>query len=203
MATAKLRKFLEKLQDGDMFAARDVLHLHRRANTVYGALYRLTKAGAIFRVAQGLYIKGNERTPKPTIAQIAHAKAEAFCKAITDISAEFARAMGIEFEAKSEAIFATNGRSSLIQSCHGPIQFVGASLRKTALQDSPLGIQLRTMWHLGRHADPAPFVQMAVTQWSEVDWDESNARFKLLPYWLSAMLALPLVRPGNGGFLLE
>ncbi len=108
MATAKLKKFLEKLQDGDMFAARDVLHLHRRANTVYGALYRLAKAGAIFRVAQGLYIKGNERTPKPTIAQIAHAKAQAFCKTITDISAEFARAMGIEFEANAPVLVVRN-----------------------------------------------------------------------------------------------
>lgn len=141
-------------------------------------------------------MKGNDFTPKPSVAQIAQGKARAFCKTIAEISAEFARRVGIEFVAKSESIFATNGRSCVIRSCHGPIQFVGASARKISMQDSPVGIQLRTVWHLGRQADPAAFIQYVAAEWSDRYWDEGCARFKVLPRWLSAMLAL-LSRPDN------
>ena len=150
MATAKLREFLESLRDGEMFTARDVLHFSKRRGTLYGALYRLNKSEEIFRVAQGVYIKGSKNSPKPTIAQIAHTKAQAFCKTVALVSIDFARLIGIDVRATAEAVFATNGRSSTIWSCHGPIQFVGASLRKIALQDSPTGVELRTMWHLDR-----------------------------------------------------
>jgi hypothetical protein len=202
MATAKLREFLETLKDGEMFSARDVLHFSRRRGTLYCALYRLNKSGEIFRVAQGLYIKGNRTAAKPTVTQIAHAKAQAFFKTVAEISIDFARGIGIEVQASAEAIFATNGRSSTIWSCHGPIQFVGASLRKIALQDSTVGVQLRTMWHLGRNSDPAHFVQHAAVQWSESNWQETDARFKLLPYWLAALLALPLSNAGRSPVLL-
>lgn len=203
MATAKLREFLKSLRDGEMFTARDVLHFSRRRGTLYGALYRLNKSGEIFRVAQGIYIKGSINAPKPTIAQIAHTKAQAFCKTITEISLNFARRIGIEVEAATEAVFATNGRSSTIWSCHGPIQFVGASLRKIALHDSQTGVELRTMWHLGRHSNLLRFKLNADKQWSQNNWQESDARFKLLPYWLAALLALPLSDAGMNPVLLE
>lgn len=200
MATARLRKFLKNMQVGEMFAARDVLNFSRRRPTVYGALYRLNKLGEITRVAQGLYIKGSENSPKPTVSEIAHAKARAFCKTVREIGLAFARGIGIEIETKSQSIFATSGRSYTIKSCHGPIQFVGVSLRKIALQDSDTGIELRTMWHFGRRADPAPFIQNAA-QWSENSRQESDPRFKLLPYWLSSML--PLVNTGRSPILVE
>lgn len=203
MATAKIRNLLDRMAEGEMLAARDVLHFSRRPKTVYGALYRLNKAGKIFRLSQGLYMKGNERTPRPSIIEIARAKARAFGKTLTEVSAEFARRMGIEFSPKSEAIFATNGRSCVTRSCHGPMQFVGVSSRKMALQDSSIGVQLRTVWHLGRWTDPALFIQQVVTEWSEGNWNEYDARFKLLPYWLSEKLRLPLSPAGTSHFLLE
>jgi hypothetical protein len=202
MATAKLREFLKRMNDGEMFSARDVLRLSRRRKTVYAALWRLNKKGEIFRVAQGLYIKGGENAPKPTVTEIAHAKASAFFKTVAEISADFARRVGIEFKAKSRAIFATNGRSSIIRSCHGPIQFIGASLRKIALQDSLVGVQLRTVWHWGRHSDPAP-VRIAAIRWSDANRQECDSRFELLPYWLADMLALPFENRSRTPVLLE
>ena len=198
--TARLREFLKEKKDGEMFAARDVLNFSRRRPTVYAALYRLNKLGEVTRVAQGLYIKGGDHLPKPSVSEIAHAKAHAFCKNVAQIGLNFARRIGIEIAAKSLAIFATSGRSYTIWSCHGPIQMVGVSSRKIALQDSDLGIELRTMWHFGRRADSAPFQQNAA-RWSESNRQQNDPRFGLLPYWLSAML--PLLNTGRSPLLIE
>lgn len=203
MAMAEIRELLKELPNGATIASRDVIHLAPERSAVDMAMSRLNAAHEITRVAWGVYIKGDHTTPQPSSEEIARVKARDFNRIIAKVSTEFANQMGLPPPENSAETFATTGRSSRIWSSKGPIQFVGACMRKIVLADSLIGTELRTMWHMGRTADPAPFIQHAVSTWTETNWDECAARFRQLPEWLSRYLALPRFRPGSRQFLLE
>lgn len=203
MAMAEIRQVLEKLPDGATIANRQLLHLAKNRSAIDMALSRLNAQKEITRTAWGLYIKGDRSIQQPSIAEIAKAKARIFHKIIARVSAHFAEQIGLPLPEQPAETFAINGRTSRIWSSQGPIQYVGASMRKIVLADSKVGTELRTMWHLGQKSDPAPFIQRTITTWSESDWDECAARVHQLPEWLSKILALPAFRPGSTQFLLE
>ncbi|MFN8657522.1 MAG: hypothetical protein U0105_14360 [Candidatus Obscuribacterales bacterium] len=203
MAIAEIREFLAPLPDGALIASRQLLHLARNRSAIDMAMSRLNASHEITRVAWGLYKKGGLHAPQPSTTEIAHAKARAFHRIIAHVSAHFAMQVGLPPPDEPADTFATTGRTSRIWSLSGPIQYVGASMRKIRLADSAVGTQLRTMWHMGRHTDPTRFIENAISGWTEDNWDEYAARFHQLPKWLSDLFALPAQRPGNRHFLLE
>lgn len=202
MAMGRIRQHLDKLKRGQMFSSRDMVG-HGRRNNVDVSLHRLHKAKVITRVAQGVYIKGDRKTPKPGIEEIATFKGAAFEKTITKISIKLAAALKQDCDRTATAHFTTNGRSSRIRTCHGPIQYMGASLRKASLGDTKVGIALRTAWHLARGHYSSEIFRHTATNWGPKDWDECERRIRVLPQWLSEILGLPSFRLGADNCLLE
>lgn len=203
MAIEEIRELIESIPEGAMIATRQVLHLAKNRGAIDTALSRLHANKEITRIAWGLYIKGGPNTPQPSITEIALAKARVFHKIIASVSAQFAREVGLPQQEPPAEMFAVSGRSSRIWTSQGPIQYVGASMRKLVLTDSTVGTELRTIWHLGRSSNPVHFLQHTINGWTERDWDECAARFQLLPEWLSKMLALPTSRSGTTQLILN
>lgn len=202
MAMGRIRQHLKKLKRGQIFSSRDMLH-HGRRNNVDVSLHRLNKGELVTRVGQGLYIKGDRKTPKPSAEEIARYKASAFEKTITKISTELATLLKQDCDRSAVAHFITNGRSSRIRSWHGPIQFLGASPRKASLGDTKVGIALRTAWHLARGHYSSEIFRHTTRGWGPTDWDECERRIRTLPQWLTEIMGMPTFRLGSDNYLLE
>lgn len=193
-----IKEQIEKLELGEMVASRQVLH-HGRRGSVDTAMSTLFKEGFIFRVAQGIYIRGDEHTPRPSADQIARFKSSVFRKEVAPIDIEFARALSFEVDPAIEnGLFATTGRSGRIWTIDGFVHFTGSSLRKIVLSESKIGTELRTIWHMGCGEPTESTMQHVIREWTEMSWDEANSRMAELPQWLAEhTLKLPRAGPNQ------
>lgn len=197
---AAIKEQIDKLRPGQMVASREVLHHGRRSN-VDNAMSQLFADRFIFRVAQGVYIRGDEHTPRPSQEEIARYKAKIYCKQIAPIDAEFAKDLGVPVDFENKCLFATTGRTGTIWTIQGDIQFVGTSGRKIALGESKICNELRTIWCLGQKSIEHT-MRHVIMRWNELCWDEANSRMKELPQWL-AEHTLKLPRAGPNQWVLN
>jgi hypothetical protein len=202
MSTAEsIRKRIERMRRGEIFTTRDMVH-HGKRGAVDTTLCRLNKNEVITRVAFGVYIKGNPKSPMPSVEKIARTKSNGFRRLISSIDVSLAKKLKFPVEpARCGRLFATSGRSSMLWTIHGFIYFVGASLRKISLAESTIGTELRTIWHLGNRQHLHHAIKHVVDTWTDQCWNEAESRMKELPQWLSEhMLKLP--RAGANRFRL-
>lgn len=198
MGTQIIREVVDGMPEGQIFATRDMLKYGSR-NAVDMTLYRLNASKVITRLTYGLYMKGGPTVLKPPIEEIARLKARAFHRNVVIVSADLAEKLDLPFENEAVGVFATNGRTASIKTCHGTVGFIGGSVRKIIMGDSPVAIALRNAWLLGKR-DKKEWLQKAITEWTSQQWDECDARVKQLPQWLSEWLLLPLNRSGAARF---
>lgn len=199
MAVEKIREHLATIEDGEFFCTRDMLQYGSRS-AVDNALSRMNANHEITRACYGLYLKGDCRNKMPSINEIVRAKAEAFHREIVRVSRAMAEALGFPIDEETSGYFATNGRSSGFWTCHGRVKLVGTALRKVVLGDSPVGVQLRTLWKIGKHCIEQKHVERVSKHWTEAQKDECAARTRQLPQWLTEALGLPQQRPGAARF---
>lgn len=79
---ARLRRFINSLNDGKMFTITEILDCGKR-KTIDVALSRLASKGVIQRLACGVYMKGDEYTKRPQPIEVAEVKANAFGKTLS------------------------------------------------------------------------------------------------------------------------
>lgn len=204
MSKALVLKYLELLQEGQMFATRDILHLGIRP-TIDVITHRLVKSEVITRLANGLFMKGDgkDETTMPTAEEIARAKGRAFDRDVSPIDQNMADKMRLDVRSKGRRFFATNGRSTSFWSSRGRIHLLGMAPRKITLRDSRVGTQLRTLWRAGDRFVEPKHIDAIKESWSPSNLDECSARIKQLPQWLSSRLYLPDFRPGAERFRLR
>jgi hypothetical protein len=191
MVMAEIRKFIEKLGPKQMVSTRQLLAFGKRPS-VDSATFRLVQNKELLRITPGLFTKYNAAGEIPPAAEIAREKALAFNRDIVPISRELAVSLGCPIDSDAEVYFATNGRTTsfLIQKTR-KVQFVGVAPRKIVLGRANIGIQLRTLWLVGRGALNALVVRRLKDGWSLVETRECGSRTKQLPQWLSEWLGLP------------
>ncbi|MBY0357025.1 MAG: hypothetical protein K2W82_03410 [Candidatus Obscuribacterales bacterium] len=181
-AAAWIKRHIACLEDDKPFSTRDFLRYGSRG-AIDQTLWRLVKKGEIVRVARGLFIrKGAE---KPTIKEVAEAKAKAFGRTIIAAGEEVAKKLGlIEAENISETVYAVNGRSSSFRCGEQVIKLQGTSPRKMGLRDDDVGEVIRALWHKGK-AECRPEILKDATQFlNRRERQELRDSEYLMPYWM-------------------
>lgn len=80
----KIRKFVFAYPEGVLFTTRDLTHLGNR-NVVDQTLTRLARLGIILRITRGVFMRETADGWRPSVMQVATAKADAYCKDILPV----------------------------------------------------------------------------------------------------------------------
>lgn len=189
-ATAFLRKYVAELEEGHIFSTRDVLRFGLRG-AVDQAIRRLVKRKTIVRIVRGLFMKTDGSTPKPSVREVAEAKAKAFAKQLWTHGMEVAQKLGIQQLPRTDAntyVFATDGASSSFRYGKKRIVFLHVAPRKLRLRDRTPGLIIRALWSVSRFAVTAQTVALAVAGLDRKDYLQLRDAPALMPQWLSERL---------------
>lgn len=131
------------------------------------ALSRLVQAGAVRRVANGIFVRP-ELNPyvagevPPDLIKVVKTIAARSGATVQAHGAEAAVRMGLTTQVPMQPIFLTSGPSRLIKIGSRQVRLVRASSRKLALAGRPAGVALAALWYLGkREVAPSTFEKIA------------------------------------------
>jgi hypothetical protein len=153
---------------GPVFSSADFLSAGTRA-AVDQALFRLIKAGAIVRVARGLYAAAGQQVDAQTVARaLAHKTGERVGLAPSEGTGDV-------------LVVPTSGLSRTVKAGEHTVQFQRMSQRKVQLAASPKGRVLLALWTQGVRNLTTLEIQRATGDWHDAELDTFAA---LIPAWL-------------------
>lgn len=129
--TSQIKKKLLRIENGRLFVSRDFEDPRIPRYAIDTVLHRLTKRGLIVRVTRGVFMKESSDSYRPTIQEVAIAKARAFDKEIEFLNARISLQVSDSKEAnKSAYIFRATGASTSFRYGNSRITFKSTSPRR-------------------------------------------------------------------------
>lgn len=197
--SSHIRRYINRLTDNDIFSTREFLNFGKRA-AVDKCLSRLVKRGDIIRLARGLFKKfdGNSL---PIAYVVALHKARAFGKQIVMHANDAAKVCKLTLSNNDtknkdmsepswviQSTYSINSHSSQFHYGKRLIRFCGISARKMFLGDSPVGLTIRALWHLGKYNCNERAIMIALLTFSRQQRQELRQSAHLMPAWLADKL---------------
>lgn len=185
----KIRQYFSNQRRDAIITSRDLLDFAPIRDTIDNAVFRLTQAGEIVRVARGVFIRP-DRGRLPTVLEVAKAKAAAFSRTLITHPRDAANELGLSDESvpETEVFFATDGRTSSFRYQNFTIHFKGTSRRKMVLGDSHVGKAIRALCYLGAGRLTWRAIDLATCRLSKTEKEELGSLRRLMPAWLSDVL---------------
>lgn len=186
--TAKIRRYINSLDEWQLFTTRDVIGFGMRA-AVDQALSRLVKSGFIRRVARGVFTRPGPGEHAYSVFAVARVKAESFGRVIVTHGQDCAEVPGLPASAVKRTIYAVSGRTSSFRFDGKTICLQAASPRRLMTGEGVVGRVLRALWHRGRTGcDWETVVAPALSLLGRRGRLEVFERLNLMPDWLGRML---------------
>jgi hypothetical protein len=182
-----IRRYIQLLDEGQIFTTRDVLQFGQRA-AVDKALGRLVFAERIRRLARGVFVKDSTFCRTFSDLEIATAKAKAFGRRILQAPLPVVHYNSPEFgKPVCDKTFYIDGHSSKFKIGETTITFKHSAPRKLKLTETKAGETARALWNLG----PAlvdGYTLMNATSWFLFTRDDRtifHKNMRWMPAWLS------------------
>ena len=180
-APSYIRRHINNLKSDKPFSIRDFL-IYGPRNTVDQVFHRLLVEGRIVRVARGVYIK--ETAPMPSPLAVIQVKAAAFGRTIATHGSQALAQLVSKSKRQGNMVFATNGASTSFRVGRLVIRLIHVSARQMQLADSPVGLTIRALWHLGKRVCDAEMAALALVQFRRQDKKALRLAAPLMPQWL-------------------
>ncbi len=172
---------------GEPFVSSSLLSLGSRA-AVDQALTRLTKEGAILRVARGVYVRPKENRfvgkVIPGTQEIVTAQAEARGEKLQAHGAEAVLALGLTTQVPMKSIFYTSGPSRKIHVGRQEVLLKHANPRLLALGTGPVGMAFAALWYMGKQQVTPETLKTVRGKLTSSEFSELRGSAQLPP-WLS------------------
>ena len=171
-----------------IFTSRDLL-VYGSRNNVDQTTHKYVKAGAIVRLARGVFVKPGPEFGKISVVDVAKAKAEAFGKQVSTWGGNLASKLGLGVVHAQAYTYYVNASSSSFWCGSAIVRFKKACSRKTRLgSGSQAGTFLGALWYLGE--SQLPTIQREYrwlpSKLNRIDKAEVRMSFKWIPEWLSS-----------------
>lgn len=127
-----IREQIFSIEEGKLFVSRDFSSIAPR-NVIDRTLHRLTRRGVILRITRGIYMRETADMWRPTVEDVAQAKARAFKKDIQFQKAEIHEKVSEDTQAESRHIFLCSGPTTSFQYGNTRIKFRSVTPRKLRL----------------------------------------------------------------------
>lgn len=210
MTAAHVKRHIACLPEDKPFSTREFLSYGSRA-AIDQVLWRLVQKGIIIRVARGLFIKKD--SIRPSIDEVAIAKAAAFGRTLAKHGSAAIRALGLNADSTSEpstsneakvseeatldgtkkseiVLYACNGRTSSFRFGNVIIKLVGTSPRKMNLGDDKVGLVLRALWHYGKNICNMEIASRASGTLNRSERQVLRQAVSFMPYWMPKCFSL-------------
>ena len=181
-----VRRHLNNLIDDKPFSIRDFL-IYGPRSSIDQIFQQLLKEGRVYRVARGVYIK--DTSPPPTIAQIVQVKAAAFGRTIATHGSGALNRLTGNAKGTLKLVYACSGATSSFKIGHMVIRLIRTSARKMQLGDSPVGLVIRALWHLGERDVNVETAALVVAHFGKDDRRILRLSAALMPQWLRECFA--------------
>jgi hypothetical protein len=180
-APSYIRRHINNLVGDKPFSIRDFL-IYGPRNIVDQVFHRLIVEGCIVRVARGVYIK--DASPLPSPLEVIQVKAAAFGRTIALHGSQACAQLINKPERISKFVFATNGATSSFRVGRLVVRLIRVSARKIQLADSPVGLTIRALWHLGKNACDREMAVLALRQFPCLDKKKLRLAGSIMPQWM-------------------
>lgn len=180
-APSYIRRHINNLASDKPFSIRDFL-IYGSRNIVDQVFHRLLIEGRIVRVARGVYIK--DTSPLPSPLEVVQVKAAAFGRKIAIHGSQASAQLIDKPRSASKLVFATNGATTSFRVGRLVVRLIRVSLRKMQLADSPVGLAVRALWHLGKNACDQEMAVLALSQFPCHDKKTLRLAGSIMPQWM-------------------
>jgi hypothetical protein len=200
--TLAIRRAVARTPVGQPFASKSMFAKGGQA-AVQKALSRLVEAGALRRMANGIFVRpetsrfvvGDVPPDTMKVVQVIAARSGAVAQVH---GAHAAVQMGLTTQLPVNAIFQTSGPSRKINVGKQVIRLQRASPRKLVLAGRPAGVALTALWYLGK-------AEVQSTTFAQIEQKLGPAEFNALigvraqmPAWMAKALDHYLLAQPNG-----
>ena len=176
-----VRRHLNNLIDDKPFSIRDFL-IYGPRSSIDQIFQRLLKEVRVYRVARGVYMK--DTSPQPSIDEIVKVKAAAFGRTIATHGAAALNRLTNKRKGILRLTFACSGATSSFRIGNLIVRFKRASARKMQQGDSPVGLVIRALWHLGKCALTIETAAQVVSGFTRDDRRIFRLSAALMPQWM-------------------
>ncbi|PWT96265.1 MAG: hypothetical protein C5B53_10005 [Candidatus Melainabacteria bacterium] len=183
-APSYIRRHINNLVGDKPFSIRDCL-IYGDRNTVDQVFHRLLVEGRIIRVARGVYIK--DTASPPSLAEIIEVKVKAFGRSIVAHGSQAARKLN--GQGQDKLVFATNGATTSFRVGNRVVHLIRTSVRKMQLGDSPPGLIIRALWHLGKSSCRQATAAGLVERLEHSDKIKLRLSAAIMPQWMRECFA--------------
>jgi hypothetical protein len=192
MTTAEsLRQAIGAIPQGEPFVPRQFLTLSSRAS-IDQTLARLAKAGEVFRITRGIYVRPKQNkhvgVVMPEPAAIAASMAKAQGASFQVHGAEAARRLELTTQVPTQPVYYTSGPSRRINLGRMQIRLQHASPRRFALAGRPAGTALSALRYLGRKNVTREVIEHVRRQLPSAEFEALRTALTAMPAWLSEAL---------------
>jgi hypothetical protein len=187
-----VRHAVANTPEGGLLLGRTLMSQARPA-AVQKQLERLTRTGAIRRVAQGIFMRP-ERSPyvlgeiPPDVNELARAVASRSGATIQVHGAEAARRLGLSTQVPMRPVFLTSGSSQKLNVGNMPIELKHAAPRKLILAGRPAGIAWTALWYLGKEEVSAETFTQIEKKLAAEEFQALLAARAQMPAWMLTAL---------------
>lgn len=190
-AKEKIRRRIRNWGPGRAFTPKDFIDLASRG-TIDMTLSALTSAGAIRRIARGVY--DTPRTSKvlggelsPDIDNLARAIARRFRWQIVPAGALAANMLGLSTQVPARIIYLTDGPTRTIELGRQSIQFKHARPKHVKVESPRSGMVIQALRHLGKDRVTAKVIQQLRARLKPVDRRRLREDARLSSDWIYAV----------------
>ncbi|BCO31171.1 hypothetical protein TspCOW1_12740 [Thiohalobacter sp. COW1] len=186
-AAKAVRKYIDALPAGELFTLADISK-YGTQGAVGKELSRLAAAGAIERVARGIYMRPKHSRYIGKVAPSAIDVAKAIARrsgAIVQVhGAEAARQMGLTSQMQMKQVFWTSGPSTRFRLGALEIRMQHVSPHKLAMADRPAGLALTALWYLGRREATPEMIAQIRRRLPETEFEALRSLEGTMPSWM-------------------
>lgn len=183
-----IRKRIEEMPAGEPFTPAAFLECGARA-TIDQTLSRLVKAGAIERVARGVFVRPEVSRHigkvSPSPMKVAETIAKATGAVVQVHGAEAARRFGLSTQSPTQPVFNTSGPSKRIRLGAMEIRLHHVSPRKLALAGRPAGLALAALWYLGKNEVTPGVIEAIRRKLPAGEFEALKSAKGAMPAWMS------------------
>ena len=181
MCTGLIYRHIRDLPPTQIFSTREVL-IYGNRSSVDATLCRMVKEGFITRLARGIFVR--DASKKPSVFEIASAKAKAFDVTIVEHAEQVLSALKISRVDKKEFLYAKTGSSTSFWTIHGRVHFKAVCEKKLALVATHVGQVVYALWYLGKQKCEDADINTACSNLKRYERKELWLAGSKMPSWL-------------------
>ncbi len=187
-AIEKIRQYIDKLEKGQTFSAKNLYHLASTDN-VRQALGRLTQSGEITRVSRGVFIKPehvkNIGEVLPSVHELTAMLAESAGEHISIHGAEAARQLQLTTQVPMRPVYYTTGHSRKLKFGSHTIELRHMSPKKLQASKSITGKVIAALSYLGQESVTLDTIQTLQNKLSKEEFSKVTQELVHMPGWMA------------------